>query len=189
MALYSQVMDTARSVIRCQQFSQKIDLACATSAIQLTSALTVASFKSSDNTAMDTHQETLWSDACTSGLGAVFKNQAVHVAMRSIRPGQMCAAELLAGYVGARTFSAQLPQKYTWGVDNTAAARSMLRGHSGSHAADTVILHWILSAPLPSTVKIVPTLCQVADRPSRGEQLMESVCDHFHPFFSRRFVV
>ena len=60
--------------------------------------------------------------------------------------------------------------------------------NSGSRAADLVILRWIQTAPLPVAMSLVPTECQVADGPSRGDLFIKQRCCHEHPLFQRRFV-
>ena len=135
----------------------------------------------------------LWSDASTIGLGAVFEDSlethVISAPMAGITPQRMCTAELLAGLTGALHFREKLKSNFTWAVDNTAACRALARGHSGSKSADSIILEWIRSAPLPQQMLVVPSQCQLADEPSRACHLTRKRCGHAHPVVVRRFEV
>ena len=184
MAIFRPVMDAARAIIRAQNFEGAVSVNCTASATALTSRLCEAKRCPVVNNST-TH--TLWTDACTHGIGMVLGEEAINFQL-DISQRHICAAELLAGLAGATLFARKLSCPYVWAVDNSAACRALARGHSGSRAADLVILRWIQTAPLPVAMSLVPTECQVADGPSRGDLFIKQRCCHEHPLFQRRFV-
>lgn len=106
----------------------------------------------------------------------------------NIPQNRIFVAEVFAGYVGACIFEQQLQGKqFVWAVDNTAAGRALIKGHSASAAGDEVLRRWIDSGLLPSHVRFVPTTCQRADLLSRGDQHIPPECTHNHQCKSRRF--
>ena len=73
------------------------------------------------------------------------------------------------GDVDIELLSAQKTTRaYALAVDNTAAARTLKKGHSCSAGGDQILCEWIRRAPLPCNIIIVPTACQRADFCSRG---------------------
>ena len=110
--------------------------------------------------------QTLWTGASTIGIGAVYE-EAQETQMtyepRHIPANRIFLGELLAGLTEAMQFKKLLTRAYAWAVDNTAAARTLKKGHSCSAGGDQILCEWIRRAPLPCNIIIVPTACQRAD--------------------------
>ena len=181
MACFRTIMDTAREVARNPLTRPTEKEQWYNSALSLTDELCAAKRKSGMQP--PTYPNViLWSDASTIGLGAVFEGpletQVISAPMAGITPQRMCTAELLAGLTGALHFREKLKSNFTWAVGNTAACRALARGHSGSKSADSIILEWIRSAPLPQQMLVVPSQCQLADEPSRACHLTRKRCGH-----------
>ena len=135
----------------------------------------------------------LWTDACTTGLGMVAANRETCVGVNVALPipqNKIFLGEILAGYAGSLTFYNNLKETdFVWAVDNTAAGRALIKGHSASASADELLLLWIQSGCVPTHVMLVPTACQRADLLSRGTNIIPPACTHSHLLRHRRFVL
>ena len=151
----------------------------------LTQALTDARCK---ETNLSTPATTLWTDACTRGLGMVVQLQQ-EVTGTNV-PFSVPQTRIFVAEVGSCIFRHTLQgNNYVWAVDNTAAGRAVLKGHSPSAAGDEILRRWIDSGLLPSHVKLVPTVCQRADLLSRGDHQISPECTHNHQCYRRRFAI
>lgn len=194
MATHRAIMDTARRVT-CRDLQNTTDTnVWAADAETLTVAL-CSSRRRRTVAPEEQGLPTLWTDASTVGIGAITTDPrredlgSIFVRLVGIQPKAMCTVELLAGFTGAQHFAAELAPDFVWAIDNQAACRALIRGHSGSAAADAVIATWLRHAPLPCLVMPVPSACQLADEPSRGVIGARQRCNHVHPTFARRFVL
>ncbi len=130
-----------------------------------------------------TSAEEMWSDASTTGLAAVRMPQTTTWAVQTpVHQTAIFAGELAAGLLGSEHL--QPSNFYNWFVDNEAAARAMLRGHSASQLGDAILSRWISSGKAPGRVTMVPSECNIVDPLSRGLPDLRRRCEHHHP--SRR---
>jgi hypothetical protein len=80
---------------------------------------------------------------------------------------QICAAELTAGFCGFTAFDVA----DTWVTDNVAAARALVRGHSGSPECDTILRAWPSTGRVPRYVRWVCSEGQLADPLTRVDEV------------------
>ena len=117
----------------------------------------------------ETTKGELWSDASTTGLGAVWdysgSSQLWRVAC-AFPNTAIFAAELLGGFLGSKAL-VENNMSFKWTTDNEAASRALRRGHSASKIGDP-----------PKTVRLVPTECNISDPASRGHNYVGGRCDH-----------
>jgi hypothetical protein len=123
------------------------------------------------------HHTQIWSDASTTAIAAVHPQQRSAFSQKiSCTNRQICYAEILAGFLGFHF----LPAANDWVVDNTAASRAMIRGHSGSAACDALLRSWIRFVHTPTFVTWVDTNCQIADSLTRNGQHVQKPCSAVH---------
>jgi hypothetical protein len=123
----------------------------------------------------------LWTDASTLGVGGFSQDpdgsvSGVFAEGYDVPQNRIYAFELLAGLMGSQI----TPRSYVWMVDNEAAARSIIKGHSASSRGDRILRQWWSSSCWPSAVCMVPTACQRSDGLSRGVLAIPPPCAHPH---------
>jgi hypothetical protein len=108
----------------------------------------------------------IWTDASSAYLASIEEGscRAVRVPLHEAG-ANITVSELLAGYMGFYYFNGD-----TWVTDNMAAARAVVRGHSGSDACDAILRAWIESGRVPRYVEWVDSECMLADPLTRPHE-------------------
>lgn len=180
MCMYPEVMATVRDICRAAQWSAStIITAEVVEEIRRLTQQCIATKRTAN-----LHQDCggdgdfcpvrIWSDASNEAIAAFHdgSQQAVRTLIR-VGDDNINLAELLAGFMGFFC----LPAADTWVTDNQAAARAVVRGHSGSKACDAVLRAWLQTSRYPRYVEWVDSACMVADPLSRpSEQIEQRLC-------------
>jgi hypothetical protein len=156
------VMSTIRDICRHQAWDGYVsrDAALVAEICRVSNACENAVYRPRDVQRSSTGLRMIWTDASTTAIAAVDPVQRVafsHPILCTNR--QICQAELIAGMAGFFRFDSAT----VWVTDNQAAARAVVRGHSGSATCDSLLREWLRSGRVPTHVLWVDTACQIAD--------------------------